>query len=529
MSQTHFYITTPIYYANAVPHIGNAYTSFIADIYARMHRLLGYQVKFTTGTDENGQKMVQTAEKDGKSVMEFLDEIAGLHRQTWDSCKISYTDFIRTTEKRHYDFVQTVLQKSYDAGDIYQWEYDGLYCVGCEWFKKSSDLTPDGLCPDHLKKPEVIKEKNRFFRLSNYQDRLLEFYKAKQDFCLPSYRFNEVISFVENGLEDFSISRQGSSFGIPIPFDPESVTYIWFDALYNYVTSCQWGDEVYRSQDCQKVHAIGKDISRFHAIYWPAMLWSAGYDVPDMELINGFFTIDGQKMSKSLGNSLDPVVLIEEYSRDALVYYLFADIKLGSDWDFSRERLVAQKDSNLKNGWSNLVNRVVSILKKQELSTFDASNTSLEEIYTFLQKSLASSNILAWLLIACKMDQVARDIKAHYFDTANITQYLADWYEIVGLLNAYIASTEPRKAIKVDKDGTIAQLQSVLFVIKYLGVMIAPFLVEGTSRLQDILQFDNVSWENFTTDKNLDDATTLEQILSFTSSGLVFGDGYIYS
>lgn len=543
MSKTHFYITTPIYYANAAPHIGNAYTSFIADVYARMHRLLWYHVKFTTGTDENGQKMLQTAEREGKEVMQFLDEIAALHRQTWDSLQISYTDFIRTTEKRHYDFVQQVLQKTFDAGDIYQGEYDGLYCIGCEAYKKPSDLTSDGLCPDHLKKPEVIKENNRFFRLSKYQGQLLKHYNDYPDFCIPSLRFNEVKTFVNQWLEDFSISRQGSSFGIKFPdsIDPDATVYIWFDALYNYITSCQWWDEVYRSKDCEKVHTIGKDISRFHAIYRPAMLRSAGYDLPDMEIINGFFTVDGQKMSKSLGNSLDPLALVEEYERDALVYYLFADIHLGSDGDFSRDRLVAQKDSNLKNGWSNLVNRVVSILKKAEVKEFYVHNNQLFDIIVYClistEQTISDSKLFSMLMNIQKRVEnngvgninATTIIKKWYFDEAKIAVYLSDRYQIVGILNAYIASTEPWKAIKVDKEGTIAQLQAVLFVIKYLGIMISPFLIEGTERLKDILCFDQEDWKSFNTIDIVWDTKKLETLLSFTSSQLVFGEWYIYS
>jgi methionyl-tRNA synthetase len=525
MDTKYFYITTPIYYANAVPHIGNAYTSLIADVYARMHRMLWYHVKFTTGTDENGQKMVQTAAAQGKEVMEFLDEVAGQHQQVWDALQISYTDFIRTTELRHRALVQSVLQKSYDAGDIYQWEYDGLYCIWCEWYKKLSDLTPDGLCPDHLKKPELLKEKNRFFRLSNYQDRLLEYYTSHQDFCTPSHRFHEVKSFVEQGLEDFSISRQGSTFGIPIPFDPISVTYIWFDALYNYVTSCQWDDEMYRSEHCQKVHVLGKDIARFHAIYRPAMLISAGYVLPDLELINGFFTVDGQKMSKSLGNSLDPVALVDVYSRDALVYYLFADIKLGSDGDFSLDRLLAQKDSNLKNGWSNLVNRVVSILRKQEVHQFKVEKHTLQTLLSYIGAGCSKQNILYTVLLDTNtIDQV----KSFYFDAANIAQYLSDRYEIVGQLNAYIASTEPRKTIKWDESraSTLEQLQAIVYCIKYLAIMIAPFLIEGTWRIKDILQFDHEARTSFGT---LDTDYDVCELISFDATDITFGEWYIYS
>ncbi len=236
---------------------------------------------------------------------------------------------------------------------------------------------------------------------------------------------------------------------------------------------------MYRSENCQKVHVIGKDIARFHAIYRPAMLMSAGYVLPDLELINGFFTVDGQKMSKSLGNSLDPVALVDAYGRDALVYYLFADIKLGSDGDFSLDRLLAQKDSNLKNGWSNLVNRVVSILRKQEVDQFKVAQHALQTLLSYIGVGCNNHNALYTVLLDTNtIDQV----KSFYFDTANIAQYLSDRYEIVGQLNAYIASTEPRKTIKADESraSTLEQLQAVVYCIKYLAIMIAPFLVEGT-------------------------------------------------
>lgn len=324
------YLTTPIYYANGAPHIGHAYTSLIGDVVARAKRMLGYDVKYATGTDENGQKMVQVAQAVGKEVKVFLDEVAAEHRRTWDEMRITYTDFIRTTEPRHHEFVQKMLQKTFDQGDIYQGEYEGLYCIGCEGFKKPADLIErEGkmVCPDHLTPPQVLKEKNRFFKLASYQDRLQEFYKNNPTFSIPQFRFNEILSFVEQGLEDFSISREGSTFGVPLPFDDKAVTYIWFDALYNYLTVCQGGDEAYWNEG-EVIHLIGKDIGRFHAVFRPAMLLSSGWKLPDQILIHGYFTIDGQKMSKSLGNVIEPLQMVTEHGRDALVYYLFSDIKI---------------------------------------------------------------------------------------------------------------------------------------------------------------------------------------------------------
>ena len=239
--------------------------------------------------------------------MAYADMMAGKHREVWDGIGIKYTDFIRTTENRHRDYVQQVLQKSFDAGDIYEGFYEGLYCVGCEGFKKESDLV-NGNCPDHPNKPLTqLKEKNYFFRLSKYQDRILKFYEENQDFVKPRTRYNEIIEFVRGGLEDFSISRETNKFGIPLPFDASQVTYVWYDALFNYLTVVQDDESKWWPAD---MHVIGKDIVRFHGIYWPAMLWSAGYEAPQQLLTTGHFTVDGQKMSKSIGNVIDPVEYI---------------------------------------------------------------------------------------------------------------------------------------------------------------------------------------------------------------------------
>jgi methionyl-tRNA synthetase len=298
MQKKPFFVTTPIYYSNGIPHIGHSYASIIADVIARYRRMEGFEVKFSTGVDENSQKVVEKAAEAGQGIMEYADSMAAEHRAVWDGLDISYTDFIRTTEKRHHDLVREVLQKTYDSGDIYEGVYEGFYCVGCEAFKKPSDLTSEGLCGDHLKKPEVIKEKNWFFRLSKYQQKLLKFYEEHPDFVLPKNRFNEVIEFLkQEELEDLSISRETNTFGIPLPFDESQVTYVWYDALLNYVTVCRGGDERFWPAD---LHVVGKDIIRFHAVYWPAMLMAAKMELPKNILATGHFTIDGQKISKSL-------------------------------------------------------------------------------------------------------------------------------------------------------------------------------------------------------------------------------------
>lgn len=390
-----FFVTTPIYYSNGVPHIGHSYSSFLADTIANYHNLKKEDVKFSTGVDENSQKVVESAMSEGMQVMEYADMMAAKHKAVWDGLSIHYTDFIRTTELRHVEFVQKVLQKSYLAGDIYEGEYEGLYCVGCEAFKKDTDLV-DGKCPDHPNKPlEHLKEKNYFFRLSKYQDQILKFYEEHPDFVTPRSRFNEIIEFVKGGLEDFSISRETNRFGIPLPFDPEQVTYVWYDALFNYLTVCQEDEAKWWPAD---LHVIGKDIMKFHGIYWLAMLWSAGYEAPSQLLTTGHFTVDGQKMSKTIGNVIDPVEYSNTYSRDALVLYLFTAFPIGEDGDFNQEQAILTYNAKLSNNLGNLLNRLITLSLKiggeiHERSGFVIAGLSRAE-YFRLMESYDFKNVL---------------------------------------------------------------------------------------------------------------------------------------
>jgi len=508
-----YYITTPIYYANAKIHFGNLYTSIIADVYARSKRLLWYDVIFATGTDENGQKMLQVAEAQGKNVMEFLDEIVAQDKEVMQVCDISYTDFIRTTEDRHHTFVQHILQKTYETGDIYQWEYEWLYCIWCEAFKKESDLirlTPldkegiggDLVCPDHLKEPEKIKEKNRFFRLSKYEDKVKEFYKKNNNFIQPQYRYNEILSFVEWWLEDFSISRQNSSFGIPLPFDESSVTYIWYDALLNYLTVVvdhydESGNPVFKPHAESMVHALGKDISRFHAVYRPAMLMAAGLEqyIPKQEFVGWFFTVDGQKMSKSLWNTLYAEDLVRDYDRDAMVFYLLYDIPQWADGDFSLERLKNVYESMLMWWRGNLVSRVTKLAAKEWITQGRVI------------ASEAKQSILNEMTIK-KTEEL--------LDTANLNIYLQNRYSAVQDANIYMQNQAPWVKLKDEStraDG-IANLQYLLWMIKQLTLLSAPFLTNSFKKVQEILGNDLLSQINSST--NLSDPTLFERVFNLT-------------
>lgn len=507
--QKKFYITTPIYYGNGVPHVGHFYTSTIANVIHTYNKISGKNARFTTGIDENSQKAVIEAEKAGISIMEYLDDMAGKHKYVWNHFNYDYTDFIRTTEKRHLTVVQEVLQHCFDKGDIYQGEYEGKYCVWCEAFKKDDDLvfinkttsetfpiTPKvvesdniiKVCPDHLKAPDNIKEKNYFFKLSKYQTWIEEFYKANPDFVLPHFRYNEVKAFVERGLEDFSISRETNTFGIPLPFDDTQVTYVWFDALFNYYTSCKYsrsGDK--NNEDFvdesdlwpADVHVVGKDIIRFHAIFWPAMLasyfdlWEEKGGVlhytdadtkklPKTVLTGGFFTVDGQKMSKSLGNVIEPVSYSDQYSKELLTLYMLSAFPIGNDGNYDREEAIKIYNAKLANNLGNLVNRVVVLALKiggiLEGTTF-IENKSLNDFYNKYD--------LKWVL-------------DENFDQLDI-------------LNKYADDKEPWKTLKEDEEGTREVLYTLADWLRQVGLCLYPFFPEKMSEM-----FEKIGLEWYT-------------------------------
>ncbi len=358
------YLTTPIYYVNDIPHIGHAYCTLATDTLARYwRRKLGKEnVFFLTGTDENSQKTVDAAKASGKPIPEYLDEMAGIWKKTWEQVGIEFDDFIRTTEARHLKTVHAVLQKIYDKGEIYKGKYVGKYCTGCETFLKDSDLDENGNCPDHKKKPNLIEEENYFFKLSEYGDRLLKLYEQNPKLLLPESRKNEVVSFIKSGLEDISISRESAEVGIPLPWDDNHKVYVWFDALLNYYSAINTDDR--RDFWEFAVHIVGKDITRFHCVIWPAMLLSAGIDPAKEVFAHGFFTVNGEKMSKSLGNVISPLTLAEKYGNDALRIGLLSSFEFGNDGDFSLDHFDDFYRTKLAGGVGNLFNRVVVLVNK---------------------------------------------------------------------------------------------------------------------------------------------------------------------
>ena len=361
-----FYITTPIYYVNGEPHHGHAYTTVAADVLARHHRQRGEDVFFLTGTDEHGTKVAQAAEERGLTPQEHVDELAPRYRELAAALGASNDFFIRTTDPEHAAFVQGFVEKLKAAGDIEKRSYGGLYCTACEAFWYERDLTPEGLCPDHGIKPAWLEEENYYFLLSRYQDRLAEFFRANPGFVKPRSRFNEALSFIEQGLDDISISRSSITWGVSVPWDDDQVIYVWVDALINYLSALTYArpGEDLTARYWPALHFLAKDILKFHAVIWPALLMSAGYDLPTGELIHGYLLVGGEKMSKTRGNVLDPFAVIEEVGAEPLRYYLMREVTLGQDGDVSMEGLRARYNTELANELGNLVSRAVSMIGK---------------------------------------------------------------------------------------------------------------------------------------------------------------------
>ncbi len=361
-----FYITTPIYYVNGEPHHGHAYTTVAADVLARFHRQRGEDVFFLTGTDEHGTKVAQAAEERGLTPQQHVDELAPRYRALAAALGASNDFFIRTTDAEHEAFVQGFVEKLRAAGDIEKRSYGGLYCTACEAFWYERDLTPEGLCPDHGIKPVWLEEENYYFLLSRYQERLAEFFRATPGFVKPKSRYNEALSFIEQGLEDISISRSSITWGVSVPWDDDQVIYVWVDALINYLSALTYArpGEDLTARYWPAFHFLAKDILKFHAVIWPALLMSAGYDLPTGELIHGYLLVGGEKMSKTRGNVLDPFAVIEDVGAEPLRYYLMREVTLGQDGDVSLEGLRARYNNELANELGNLVSRTVSMIGK---------------------------------------------------------------------------------------------------------------------------------------------------------------------
>ncbi len=467
-----FYITTPIYYVNDVPHIGHAYTTVACDVIARYRRLRGEKVFFLTGTDEHGQKVARAAEEKGLDPRTWTDQVLPRWKEVWERLDISYDDFIRTTEVRHIRPVQEFVQRLYDRGEIYLGTYEGPYCVFCEEFKIEAELI-DGNCPIHGRPVERISEDNYFFQLSRFQDDLLRLYQERPELVAPEQRRNEVTAFVKGGLQDLSISRTSFDWGIPIPWDPKHVMYVWVDALQNYITAAGFGSDPERFQATwpADVHMVGKDILRFHAVIWPAMLMAGGLEVPRTVFAHGWLLVGGEKMSKTKLTGIHPFDLLDHFGVDAYRYYFLREVPFGQDGSFSWESMVTRSNAELANGLGNLTSRVLAMVQ----SYFDGVVPEPPDRG-------------AGGRLADGAARLAEEFERHMV-ALELTEAVGAVAEFVREANRYLVEAAPWKlANDPDHRGELAHsLYASLEALRLLAVFVSPIMPGAARRIWEQL------------------------------------------
>lgn len=457
------YLTTPIYYVNAWPHLGHAYTTLAADILARYYRLKGDEVLFLTGTDEHGAKIQQAADKAGKAPQIFVDEVSSRYKAVWEKLNISYDQFIRTTDAEHIASVQKFMERLQERKALYLEEYSGLYCVGCEKFITEKDLV-DGKCPDHGTAPEKIKEKNYFFKLKEYLPFVKQLIEKDEIKILPQEKKNEVLGLFKQELEDFSLSRQNVTWGIPMPFDTAQTVYVWVDALINYISAVGYGrDEVkYKKWWPADLHLMAKEILKFHAVYWPAMLMAAGEKLPHEIFVHGYFTVNGEKMSKTKGNVLDPVAMVEKFGADATRYLLMSQFPFERDGDIKAEQFMEKYNSDLANNLGNLVSRVSQMIEK----FFNGEVPEFE------------------IEVDYDLEKINRLLEELQFSRA-----LEEMWKIISTANQMIEEEKPWELAQnrnMDKLGRLLYTLSVM--IKDLALALEPVMPETADKIQQIFK-----------------------------------------
>lgn len=472
MTKPTFYITTPIYYPSGKFHIGTAYTTVASDAMARYKRARGFDVRFLTGMDEHGQKIQEKAQEAGKEPQAYVDEIADAAKKLWEMMDITNDDFIRTTEKRHEEMVEKIFAKFMENGDIYKGHYEGLYCTPCESYYTETQLV-DGKCPDCGRDVKVVKEESYFFNMKKYADRLVEYYNANPEFILPESRKNEMVNnFIKPGLEDLSVSRTTFDWGVKVPGDPKHVIYVWVDALSNYITALGYGsdnDELFNKYWPADVHVVGKDIVRFHTIYWPIFLMALDLPLPKKIFAHGFIMMKDGKMSKSKGNVVYPEMLIERYGLDAVRYFLLRELPFGQDGVFSPESFVERVNFDLANDLGNLLNRTVSMINKYFGGVIPAYAGQVTEFDETLEDFIKST-----------VEKVEKN-----FEEMQFSIVLSDIWALVARTNKYIDETAPWVLAKdeANKDKLASVMNHLAESLRQIAIMIEPFMPRTTPQI----------------------------------------------